>query len=162
MVLGADGAGVIEQLGEGTSRFAVGDDLLGQLLIPPLGSAGTYAEYVGVTEDAPPAPVPDGLDDVVAAALPTAGGTGSALVSLLEPLADKTMLIAGAGVRGPRASHRPMRGAAGARRTGRRAVDDWTMPTGWYDGTVEDVGEARSTGQSPEHVDTPGPQSVPM
>jgi NADPH2:quinone reductase len=97
MVLGSDGAGVVEKLGERTSRFAVGDELLGQLLIPPLGSAGTYAEYVAVTEDAPLVAVPSGLDDVVAAALPTAGGTGSALVSLLGPLADKTVLIAGAG-----------------------------------------------------------------
>jgi NADPH2:quinone reductase len=97
MVLGADGAGVVEQLGERTSRYAVGDDLLGQLLIPPLGSAGTYAEYVAVSEDAPLAPVPSGLDDVVAAALPTAGGTGAALVNLLQPLADKSVLIVGAG-----------------------------------------------------------------
>jgi NADPH:quinone reductase len=44
MVLGADAAGVVEEVGEGTSRFAVGDDLFGQLLIAPLGSAGTYAE----------------------------------------------------------------------------------------------------------------------
>ena len=97
MVLGADGAGVIEKLGEGTSRFSVGDDLLYQLLIAPLGSAGTYAEYVAVTEDAPLARVPSGLDDVVAAALPTAGGTGLSLVDLLEPLTDKTVLIVGAG-----------------------------------------------------------------
>jgi NADPH:quinone reductase len=97
MVLGADCAGVVEQLGEGASRFPVGDDLFGQLLIAPLGSAGTYAEYVAVTEDAPLARVPTGLDDVVAAALPTAGGAGLALVDLLEPLADKTVLIVGAG-----------------------------------------------------------------
>jgi NADPH:quinone reductase-like Zn-dependent oxidoreductase len=97
MVLGADGAGVVEQLGEGASRFSVGDDLFGQLLIAPLGSAGTYAEYVSVSQDAPLAPVPGGLDDVVAAALPTAGGAGLALVDLLEPLADKTVLIVGAG-----------------------------------------------------------------
>jgi NADPH:quinone reductase-like Zn-dependent oxidoreductase len=97
MVLGADGAGVVEKVGEGTSRFAVGDDLFGQLLIAPLGSAGTYAEYVAVTEDAPLARVPTGLDDVVAASLPTAGGAGLALVDLLEPLTDKTVLIVGAG-----------------------------------------------------------------
>ena len=97
MVLGADCAGVVEKLGQGTSRFAVGDDLFGQLLIPPLGSAGTYAEYVAVSEDAPLATVPAGLDDVVAAALPTAGGAGLALVDLLEPLTDKTVLIVGAG-----------------------------------------------------------------
>src|SRR6476620_12322374 len=97
MVLGADCAGVVEQLGEGASRFSVGDDLFGQLLIAPLGSAGTYAEYVAVSEDAPLARVPSGLDVVVAAALPTAGGAGLALVDLLEPLTDKTVLIVGAG-----------------------------------------------------------------
>ena len=97
MVLGVDGAGVVEQLGPGASRFSVGDDLFGQLLIAPLGSAGTYAEYVAVTEDAPLARVPGGLDDVVAAALPTAGGAGLALVDWLEPLAGKTVLIVGAG-----------------------------------------------------------------
>jgi NADPH:quinone reductase-like Zn-dependent oxidoreductase len=97
MVLGADGAGVVEELGEGTSRYSVGDDLFGQLLIAPLGSAGTYAEYVAVSENAPLARVPTGLDDVVAAALPTAGGAGLALVDQLEPLADKTVLIVGAG-----------------------------------------------------------------
>ena len=97
MVLGADGAGIVERIGERTSRFAVGDDLFGQLLIPPLGSAGTYAEYVAVTEDAPLTPVPGRLDDVVAAALPTAGGTGYSVVNLLGPLTDKTVLIVGAG-----------------------------------------------------------------
>jgi NADPH:quinone reductase len=97
MVLGADAAGVVVKLGERTSKFAVGDGLFGQLLIPPLGSAGTYAEYVAVTEDAPLARIPSGLDDVVAASLPTSGGTGLALVNLLSPLADKTVLIVGAG-----------------------------------------------------------------
>ena len=98
MVLGADGAGVVERAGEGARRFSRGDELFGQLLIAPLGSAGTYAEYVAVTEEAPLARVPDGLDPVVvAAALPTAGGAGLALVASLEPLADKTVLIVGAG-----------------------------------------------------------------
>jgi NADPH:quinone reductase-like Zn-dependent oxidoreductase len=97
MVLGADGAGVVEELGEGTSKYSVGDELFGQLLIAPLGSAGTYAEYVAVNEDAPLAHVPGGLDPVVAAALPTAGGAGLAMVDQLEPLADQTVLIVGAG-----------------------------------------------------------------
>ena len=43
MVLGADGAGVVEQLGPGASRFSVGDDLFGQLLIAPAGAAGVAA-----------------------------------------------------------------------------------------------------------------------
>jgi NADPH2:quinone reductase len=97
MVLGADGAGVVERAGEGARRFSRGDELFGQLLIAPLGSAGTYAEYVAVTEEAPLARVPDGLDPVVAAALPTAGGAGLALVASLGPLVGKTVLIVGAG-----------------------------------------------------------------
>ena len=97
MVLGADGAGVVERVGEGATRFAAGQMAFGQLLIPPLGSAGTYAEYVAVTEDAPLALVPDGLDAVVASTLPTAGMAGLSLVELLGPLKDKTVLIVGAG-----------------------------------------------------------------
>jgi NADPH2:quinone reductase len=97
MVLGADGAGVVEEVGAGTTRFSRGDELFGQLLIAPFGSAGTYAEYVAVTEDAPLAGVPSGLDPVLAAALPTAGGTALAVVDLLEPLRGKTVLIVGAG-----------------------------------------------------------------
>jgi NADPH2:quinone reductase len=97
MVLGVDGAGIVEASGEGTTRFSQGDRIFGQLLISPIGSAGTYAEYVAVTADAPLALVPDGLDLVGAAAVPTIGGTGLTLVDSLEPLEGKTMLVIGAG-----------------------------------------------------------------
>ena len=97
MVLGADGAGVVEAVGEGTTKFSPGDELFGQLMIAPLGSTGTYAEYAVVPEDAPLARVPDGIDAVLAASLPTAGGTGLAVVELVEPLSGKTVLIVGAG-----------------------------------------------------------------
>jgi NADPH2:quinone reductase len=96
MVLGADLAGAVEEAGPGASRFAPGDELFGQLLIPPLGSAGTYAEYVAVSEDAPLARVPAGLDPVTAAALPTAGGTAMAIAESLGQLDGKTVLIVGA------------------------------------------------------------------
>jgi NADPH:quinone reductase len=93
MVLGADLAGAVEEAGPGTIRFAPGDAVFGQLLIPPLGSVGTYAEYVAVSEDAPLARVPSGLDPVTAAALPTAGGTAMAIAESLAPLDGKTVLI---------------------------------------------------------------------
>jgi NADPH:quinone reductase len=96
MVLGADLAGAVEEAGPGAIRFAPGDAVFGQLLIPPLGSAGTYAEYVAVSEDAPLARVPAGLDPVTAAALPTAGGTAMAIAESLAPLDGKTVLIVGA------------------------------------------------------------------
>jgi NADPH:quinone reductase-like Zn-dependent oxidoreductase len=91
MVLGADGAGVVEELGEVSGRFTVGDEVFDQLLIDPIGSTGTYAEYVATTEDAPLARIPEGLDPVVAAALPTAGMTGLSLADSLAPLHGKTV-----------------------------------------------------------------------
>jgi len=96
LVLGADLAGVVETVGEGAGKFSPGDEVFGQLFITPLGSAGTYAERVAVTEHATLARVPQGLDPVVAASLPTAGGTGLDIVESLEPLAGKTALIVGA------------------------------------------------------------------
>jgi len=96
MVLGVDGAGIVDTLGEGATRFSVGDRIFGQLLVAPIGSAGTYAEYVAVTAEAPLALVPEGLDLVEAAAVPTIGGTGLTLVESLEPLEDRTVLLVGA------------------------------------------------------------------
>jgi NADPH2:quinone reductase len=97
LVLGVDVAGVVDAVGDGATSFSQGDEVFGQLLIAPLGSAGTYAEQVAVPEDAPLAPVPGGLDPTVAATLPTAGATALDIVESLEPLDEKTVLIVGAG-----------------------------------------------------------------
>ena len=97
MVLGVDGAGRVEATGEGTTRFAPGDKVFGQLFIPPIGATGTYAEYVAVSAEAPLAWVPDGLDLVEAASAPTAGGTGLSLIDLLDPLEEQVVLLIGAG-----------------------------------------------------------------
>ena len=96
MVLGVDGAGVVETVGDGTTRFCPGDKVFGQLFIPPIGACGTYAEYVAVTAEAPLARVPEGIDPTMAATLPTAGLTGLSLVELVEPLDDQVVLIIGA------------------------------------------------------------------
>jgi NADPH:quinone reductase len=95
-VLGADLAGVVEAVGESAGRFQLGEEVFGQLLIAPLGSSGTYAEYVAVTEDAPLARLPEGLDPTVAAALPTAGVTALEIVESLGQLTGKTVLMVGA------------------------------------------------------------------
>jgi NADPH:quinone reductase len=97
MVLGVDGAGTVDSLGEGVTTFSLGERIFGQLLLAPIGSTGTYAEYVAVTAEAPLAAVPKGLDLIEAAAVPTVGGTGLTLVESLEPLEDKTVLVVGAG-----------------------------------------------------------------
>lgn len=96
MVLGADLAGTVREDGPGAARFAPGDEVFGQLLIPPLGSTGTYAQYVACGEDAPLARIPAGLDPVTAAALPTVGITGMQIAEQLAPLDGKIMLIVGA------------------------------------------------------------------
>jgi NADPH:quinone reductase-like Zn-dependent oxidoreductase len=97
LVLGVDFAGVVESVGEGAAKFVPGDEVFGQLLIPPLGSTGTYAEYVAVTEDASLAELPSGFDAAAAAALPTPGGTALQMVTALQPLSGKTVLVVGAG-----------------------------------------------------------------
>jgi NADPH:quinone reductase-like Zn-dependent oxidoreductase len=97
LVLGSDVAGIVESTGRNTSRFWPGDVVFGQLLIPPLGSRGTYAEYVAVSEGANLARVPERLDPVVAASLPTAGVTALDIVQSLQPLERRTVLIIGAG-----------------------------------------------------------------
>lgn len=97
MILGADVAGTVDRVGEGSERFSVGDEVFGQVLIPPLGSTGTYAEYVAAPERSPLARIPTGLDPDVAAAVPTTGMSGLAIVESLEPLSGKSILIVGAG-----------------------------------------------------------------
>ena len=61
MILGADLAGAVERVGEESSRFAVGDAVMGQLLSPPLGSSGTYAEYVAASADSTLVRIPPGI-----------------------------------------------------------------------------------------------------
>jgi NADPH:quinone reductase len=97
LVLGVDFEGVVASAGEGSVKFAPGDEVFGQLLIPPLGSTGTYAEYVAVTENAPLAKVPNGFDAVAAATLPTPAGTALQMVTSVQPLSGKTVLVVGAG-----------------------------------------------------------------
>ncbi|WP_426801365.1 NADP-dependent oxidoreductase [Xanthomonas campestris] len=68
-VLGAELAGVVVAVGPGTTRFQVGDRVMGAV-----GGLGAYAEYVAL-DAARLAPTPEGLDDVHAAAIPVAAVT---------------------------------------------------------------------------------------
>jgi NADPH2:quinone reductase len=96
MVLGVDVAGTVEDVGEGPNRFSVGEAVMGQLVMPPLGSTGTYAEFVAVSERSTLTRTPSGMSAVVAASAPTAGMTGLSIVDALAPLDGKTVLIVGA------------------------------------------------------------------
>jgi NADPH:quinone reductase-like Zn-dependent oxidoreductase len=91
VVLGWDAAGVVEAVGMGVTRFAVGDRVLGMPWFPR--QAGCYAEFV----TAPSrhfAHTPAELSDVEAAAIPLAGLTAwQALVDIADVQPGQRVLI---------------------------------------------------------------------
>ena len=95
LVLGRDAAGVVEAVGDGVEDIAVGDEVLGHVLLVPPIQAGTIAEYATL----PAASViakPQGLDFVTAAALPLAGAAAAQSVEAVDPQAGQTVLVNGA------------------------------------------------------------------
>ena len=71
-VLGGECAGTIVAIGDGVERFAVGDRVYAQSFMNDKG--GSYAQYVVVSEKTV-APMPNGLDSLMAGGLPIAGIT---------------------------------------------------------------------------------------
>jgi NADPH:quinone reductase-like Zn-dependent oxidoreductase len=92
--VGADLAGVVTAVSEGVTRFAPGDRVFGMPRFP--GEAAAYAEYAtGPARHL--APIPDGLDDVQAAALPMSGLTAwQALVDTAAVGPGDRVLVCGA------------------------------------------------------------------
>jgi NADPH:quinone reductase-like Zn-dependent oxidoreductase len=89
--VGWDVAGVVEELGFGVTRFEPGDRVFGMPRFPR--EAAAYAEYV-TSPSRQLARVPDGLEDVEAAALPLAGLTAwQALVDTAAVGAGSRVLI---------------------------------------------------------------------
>ena len=84
-VPGFDAAGVVDEVGEGVTGVAVGDDVFG------LGP-GTQAELAVLTAWAPK---PASLDWSVAAAAPTALETGERVLRLLGVQPGQTLFVAG-------------------------------------------------------------------
>jgi NADPH:quinone reductase-like Zn-dependent oxidoreductase len=95
VVMGSDGAGVVEAVGADVTRFRPGDRVYGQFMKVALG-VGSYAEYTVGRADAKLARIPDGLSFTVAAALPTASVTAYQAIqeARLEP--GRTILVNGA------------------------------------------------------------------
>lgn len=92
-VLGLEGAGVVEAVGEGVSRFAVGDRAAyGN------GPLGGYAQY-HVVPEARAVRVPDGVDGATAAAAMLKGMTAEFLVRRCYPVqpGDAVLVHAAAG-----------------------------------------------------------------
>ncbi|MFD2422168.1 quinone oxidoreductase family protein [Amycolatopsis pigmentata] len=98
LTLGMDGVGTVTALGDGVTQFQVGDRVFGQFWSQPL-QYGTFAEVCVV--QAEPAfgalmPVPGGLQNDVAAALPTAGMTAIGALDHMGVDEGGTVLVIGA------------------------------------------------------------------
>ncbi|MQY03984.1 NADP-dependent oxidoreductase [Actinomadura macrotermitis] len=95
LVLGADGAGVVEQAGPGATRLRVGEPVYGCFSAVSRG-IGSYAEYAVVAADGPVAPLPAALIYSQAAAVPTVAMAALNAVRAAGVDAGRTVLIVGA------------------------------------------------------------------
>lgn len=90
-ILGADFAGIVEQVGKNVSQFKVGDKVFGESL-----SGGVFAEYACVAENIC-AKIPEGIKFSEMACLPIAGLTAlQAMVTHGKVQKGETVLINGA------------------------------------------------------------------
>ncbi|GAA1594360.1 NADP-dependent oxidoreductase [Kribbella hippodromi] len=96
---GTDYSGVVDQVGEGVSAYAVGDRVFGGVL------SRAVADYVVVDEAGTIAVggeahrTPSGVDDRTAATLAIAGRTAAAAVAVVKPGPGDTVLVGGDRVR---------------------------------------------------------------
>ncbi|MBO4254458.1 NADP-dependent oxidoreductase [Streptomyces griseorubiginosus] len=95
LVMGSDGAGVVERIGEGVNRFRLGDTVYGQFMDVARGH-GSYAEYALVPEDGRLARIPEDLPFGVAAALPTASATAYQAIEAARLDTGQIILVNGA------------------------------------------------------------------
>jgi NADPH:quinone reductase-like Zn-dependent oxidoreductase len=84
--LGCDFAGEVVAIGGGATERYVGERVFGSL--PPFARDGALAEFLVVAYDRI-LPIPEAIDDAVAAAMPVAGGTA------LQGLIDEAGVVAG-------------------------------------------------------------------
>ncbi|MDF9811722.1 NADPH:quinone reductase-like Zn-dependent oxidoreductase [Streptomyces sp. SPB162] len=87
IVPGTEAAGIVDEVGDGVTGFAVGDEVLGWTV------TGAYAQYALATEIARK---PAGLDWETAAALPVAAETSDRVLDVLKVGDGETLLIHGA------------------------------------------------------------------
>lgn len=93
--LGRDFAGTVDQIGEGVSAYAPGDDVFGVILTQPLHH-GAFAEYLVLPEDHNVATIPPALDHHRAGVLGLAGSAAIAALDAVALRAGETVLVSGA------------------------------------------------------------------
>lgn len=92
-VPGMDAAGVVDEVGAGVDRLAVGDDVMAILL--PRGAHGGYAEYVVVPAESV-VPTPSNASHAEASTIPMNGLTAQLALDLLDLPAGATLAVTGA------------------------------------------------------------------
>jgi NADPH:quinone reductase-like Zn-dependent oxidoreductase len=95
VVLGKDFVGTVEAVGDGVTRFAVGDAVFGVVTKPFLGDGG-FGEYVTVLEQIGIAALPTGADVTAAGALGLAGTAALDALAAAAPQPGETVLVSGA------------------------------------------------------------------
>jgi NADPH:quinone reductase-like Zn-dependent oxidoreductase len=95
ITLGRDFAGVVEQVGEGVSTVAVGDEVFGEIPMGPPVQNGAWAELV-VSSEQSLVRKPAGVDTASAGAAPLAGITAIMVADALKLSQGDTVLVIGA------------------------------------------------------------------
>nr|WP_277606008.1 NADP-dependent oxidoreductase [Glycomyces sp. L485] len=95
IVLGSDGAGVVELVGPGVTSLAPGDRVFGQFMDVERGR-GSYAEFALAPAEGKLAHLPTTLPFDLAAALPTASAAAHDFVAATGLGSGQTLLINGA------------------------------------------------------------------
>lgn len=97
VTLGADLAGVVEEVGSEVRRYRAGDEVFGFLFKPgrPLHD-GTWADYVALQEDWFIAPKPKSVHFVEAGVLPLAGVSALLAVDAIDSSEGDRVLVMGA------------------------------------------------------------------
>jgi len=96
VVVGKDFAGVIDSVGDGVTRFAVGDEVAGITPFEPHVSSGSYAEYVVVPAEGFIERKPGSLDFQQAGSVGLAAVTALVAVDAVEASNGDLVLIVGA------------------------------------------------------------------
>jgi NADPH2:quinone reductase len=97
VTLGRDFAGVVEDTGDGVSRYQPGDEVFGFLpLTNPTVHDGSWSQLISVPEDNSVASKPAMLDLAESGAAPLTAITALAALDALAPIAGEKVLVIGA------------------------------------------------------------------
>lgn len=94
---GTDYAGVVDEVGDGVTRFAIGDRVFGGALSRAVADHVVIDEAGTIVAGGEALHTPDGVDDRTAAVLTIAGRTALAALAVVAPSAGDTVLVGGAG-----------------------------------------------------------------